>query len=97
MNDGDTAKQQAEPYLMIDVSGETYAVKVDHLIELLELSSLRSVPHAPEWVAGMIDLRGEPVLGLSLSALLGRLDGEAGKAWPYGGALRRHGRLDRRA
>ena len=77
--DEDEAAQQAEPYLMIDVSGEMYAVKIDHLVELLELSSLRSVPHAPHWIAGMLDVRGDPILGLSLAALLGRPEGGMGK------------------
>ena len=77
--DDEAGLQQAEPYLMIDVSGEVYAVKVDQLVELLELSTLRSVPHAPEWIAGMLDLRGEPILGLSLFTLLGRPEGLPGK------------------
>ena len=79
VDDDETADHQAEPYLIIEVSGEPYAVKVDHLIELLELSTLRSVPQAPDWIEGMIDLRGEPILGLSLAALLNRPRGEAGK------------------
>ena len=79
VDDDDTTEEHAEPYLMIGVSREVYAVKVDHLVELLELSSLRSVPHAPKWIAGMIDLRGDPILGLSLSELLGRPPGEADK------------------
>jgi chemotaxis signal transduction protein len=77
--DDETAEHQSEPYLVVDVSGESYAVKIDHLIELLELSTLRSVPQAPEWISGMIDLRGEPILGISLAALLNRPQGEAGK------------------
>ncbi|OAN44528.1 hypothetical protein A6A04_21055 [Paramagnetospirillum marisnigri] len=79
VDDDEAADHQADPYLIIDVSGEPYAVKVDHLIELLELSTLRSVPQAPHWIEGMIDLRGEPILGLSLAALLNRPTGEPGK------------------
>jgi purine-binding chemotaxis protein CheW len=79
VDDDEIAEHQSEPYLVIEVSGEPYAVKIDHLIELLELSTLRSVPQAPHWIEGMIDLRGEPILGLSLAALLNRPTGEAGK------------------
>ncbi len=71
-DDEEAVERQTEPYLMLEVSGEPYAVKVAHVLELLELSTLRSVPHAPAWIDGMIDLRGKPVLGLSLAALLNR-------------------------
>lgn len=78
-DDDITTERQLEPYLMVSVSGEVYAVKVDHLVEVLELSTLRTVPHAPQWTAGMIDLRGEPILGLSLAELLRRPEKQSGQ------------------
>jgi chemotaxis signal transduction protein len=80
---------QAEPYLMISLGGHIYAVKVDQVIELIELSNLRPVPGGPPWIAGMIELRGEPILGLSLPHLLVQPEQNAGRlgllvAFPHG-------------
>lgn len=77
--DFEPSARQADSYVIVEVSGEDYAVKIDHLLELLELSSLRSVPHAPHWISGLLDVRGVPVLGLSLGSLLGRSHSGVGK------------------
>jgi len=79
VTDDQTADRQAEPYLIISLSGHIYAVKIEQVNELIELSSLRPVPRAPEWIAGMIDLRGEPILGLSLPRLLAQPEREPGR------------------
>ena len=71
--------RQAEPYLIVSLSGHIYAVKIELVNELIELSTLRPVPRAPEWIAGMIDLRGEPILGLSLPRLLAQPEQEHGR------------------
>jgi len=42
----DQAVTQAEPYLMIALCGHIYAVRIDQVIELIELSTLRPVPAA---------------------------------------------------
>jgi chemotaxis signal transduction protein len=72
-------EQQVEPYLMVSVSGHIYAVKISRVIELVELSTLRPVPQGPAWIAGMMELRGEPILGLSLSQLLAQPDQGPGR------------------
>lgn len=79
VREGDFAKPGAEPYLIIGVSNQTYAVKLPDVLELIELSSLRPVPHGPDWIAGMIELRGEPILGISLARLLDQQEEGAGR------------------
>ena len=79
LDDEDTSPDQAQPYLMLEVGDEVYAIKIDHLVELLELSTLRPAPHAPAWIAGLLNRRGEPLLGLSLATLLGRPESKPGK------------------
>ncbi len=79
LDEDEASPDQTQPYLMLDVSDEVYAIKIDHLVELLELSTLRPAPHAPAWIAGLIDRRGAPLLGLSLAVLLGRPEGKSGK------------------
>ena len=71
--------RQLEPYLVFSIGDDIYAIQVEHLIEILELSDSQTVPHAPPWVHGVIDVRGEPILGLSLAALLGRSRKESGQ------------------
>ena len=68
-----------EPYLIISLNEHIYAVKVDQVLELIELSNLRPVPRGPTWVAGMIEFRGEAILGLSLPQLLSQPEHEAGR------------------
>jgi chemotaxis signal transduction protein len=78
-SNNDAADRQAEPYLMISLAGQIYAIKINQVLELIELSSLRPVPRGPIWIAGMIDLRGEPILGLSLPALLAQPEQTQGR------------------
>jgi chemotaxis signal transduction protein len=58
--------------LMIEISGESYALPTAEIVELLVPGVIRSMPAAPAWVAGLIDRRGAPLLVLSAAALLGR-------------------------
>lgn len=59
------------PFMLVEVAGEVYAFRTGDIVELTELSGLRAMPHAPDWVAGLVDLRGEPLMALSTAALLG--------------------------
>ena len=61
-----------EPLLVVEISGESYAVPTGEIIEILVPGVIRSMPAAPDWVAGLIDRRGSPLLVLSAAALLGR-------------------------
>jgi purine-binding chemotaxis protein CheW len=65
------------PYLLVDVSGETYAFESDEVEELHVSGPVRPMPGAPDWILGLIDLRGRPMLALSAAALLGRPRSEA--------------------
>jgi chemotaxis signal transduction protein len=60
------------PLLRIEISRESYAVPVADIVEILVPGVIRSMPAAPDWVAGLIDRRGTPLLVLSAAALLGR-------------------------
>lgn len=60
-----------EAFMVLRVGGEDYAVPTASLSELIEAAPPRPMPGAAEWVAGLLDLRGMPVVALSLSRLLG--------------------------
>jgi chemotaxis signal transduction protein len=51
-------------------------VATSDIIEILVPGSIRSMPGAPGWVAGLVDQRGSPLLVLSAASLLGRPGGD---------------------
>jgi chemotaxis signal transduction protein len=78
---GDSTEQTAlpaeiadtrQPLLLVDVGRESYAVATSDIIEILVPGTVRSMPGAPTWIAGLVDRRGSPLLVLSTASLLGR-------------------------
>lgn len=65
------------PYLLVEISGETYAFESAEVEELHVSGPVRPMPGAPPWVLGLIDLRGKPMIALSTAMLLGRAQSEA--------------------
>lgn len=61
-----------QPLLVLDIGRESYAVATSAIVEILVPGTIRSMPGAPGWVAGLIDRRGSPLLILSTASLLGR-------------------------
>jgi purine-binding chemotaxis protein CheW len=59
------------PFLLVDVAGQTFAFESSDVEELHVPGPIRSMPGAPQWILGLIDLRGKPVLALSTAMLLG--------------------------
>ncbi len=61
-------------FMVVRVGTEHYAVPTVALAELIEPGMPRPMPEAPGWIAGLIDLRGNLLLALSLHSLLGHGD-----------------------
>jgi purine-binding chemotaxis protein CheW len=66
------------PFLLVEIGGKTYAFESSDVEELTVPGPLRRMPGAPDWILGLIDLRGKPVVALSSALLLGhpRSEGE---------------------
>lgn len=47
------------------------AIPIEQVEEIVRLGSLTPVPHAPAWVRGVMNLRGEVITVLDLRAILG--------------------------
>ncbi|MGE0430994.1 MAG: chemotaxis protein CheW [Planctomycetota bacterium] len=47
--------------LLFHIGRDRYALDTRHVIEILPLASLKTIPHAPTWVAGLLDYRGTTV------------------------------------
>lgn len=58
--------------MVVESGGERYALPLDEVAEVAECDRPTALPHAPREVAGMVLLRGNALLTLSLDKLLGR-------------------------
>jgi purine-binding chemotaxis protein CheW len=61
---GETGKRVE--YLAFGLAGETYAVEIDRVAEILRPPPITEVPRAPETVLGVISVRGKLVTVLDL-------------------------------
>jgi chemotaxis-related protein WspB len=57
--------------LVFRVADETYAVEAGRVVEVVPRVALRTLPHAPEALAGMFRYRGRVVPVIDLGVLLG--------------------------
>lgn len=60
------------PTLAVEDGTETYALHMDHVQEIVELGPLTALPGAGPEVLGLMQLRGQALMVLSLARLLGR-------------------------
>jgi purine-binding chemotaxis protein CheW len=60
-------------YLTFFLSGEEYATNIQKVKEIIEYTTVTKVPKVPEWIRGVINLRGSvvPVVDLSVRFGLG--------------------------
>lgn len=65
---GGTAAAEAIRYLTFTLNGESYALDILHVTEILEYRNLTVVPMMPEFIRGVINLRGRavPVIDLAI-------------------------------
>ena len=66
------AEEQAEQYLTFMLGGEMFAIGILNIKEIIEYGSLTEVPMMPEFIRGVINLRGAVVPVVDLSARFGR-------------------------
>ena len=71
-------EQEWLPLLLLEIAGERYAIPNSSIIELNVPDGIRSTPGAPDWILGLIDVRGTPIVAVSTAKLLGRptVDGQ---------------------
>ncbi len=58
--------QKSEQYITFSLGGEDYGVPVLEVLEIVRIENLIRVPHAREYLLGMMDIRGQviPVIDL---------------------------------
>jgi purine-binding chemotaxis protein CheW len=65
-------EQEWLPLLLLEIAGERYAIPNRSIVELNVPGGIRSMPSAPAWILGLIDVRGAPIVAVSTATLLGR-------------------------
>ena len=68
---------RAIQYLTFGVDNERFAVPVEQVEEILDLRPISRIPHAPDYVVGLMDLRGVGMLLIDLRAKFGLAQVEA--------------------
>jgi purine-binding chemotaxis protein CheW len=67
---------EAARYLTFTLNGESYALDIFHVTEILEYRNLTVVPMMPEFIRGVINLRGRAVPVIDLAIRFARGDTE---------------------
>jgi len=61
----------AQQYLTFQVAGETYAIPISPIKEIIEFGTVTSVPMVPSFIRGVINLRGSVVPVIDLASRFG--------------------------
>src|SRR6202047_3911957 len=72
-------RQQVQQHLTFMIGGEEFAVSLLKVKEIIEYDTITEVPKTPEWVRGVINLRGSVVPVIDLAVKFGQSPSVAGK------------------
>jgi len=64
--------EEQQQYLTFMLSGETYAISILRIKEIIQYGQLTEVPRMPDFIRGVINLRGSVVPVIDLSARFGK-------------------------
>jgi purine-binding chemotaxis protein CheW len=72
-------RQQVQQHLTFMIGGEEFAVSLLKVKEIIEWDTVTEVPKTPEWIRGVINLRGSvvPVIDLAVKFRQAECDGQA--------------------
>lgn len=76
---GAAPDQNQSQYLTFTLGGEMFAIGILNIKEIIEFGSLTAVPMMPEFIRGVINLRGSVVPVVDLSARFGRQAAEVSR------------------
>lgn len=76
---GQAHQGTAMQYLTYSLGEEVFAMDIRAVREIIQYGSMTSVPLMPEFVRGVINLRGQVVPVIDLQSRLGRAPAEVGK------------------
>jgi len=70
-SNGDGAGSAHPQYLTFFIAGEEYALAILRVREIIQYAGVTRIPRAPEWVRGVINLRGSVVPVVDVGARFG--------------------------
>ncbi|MGR9012125.1 MAG: chemotaxis protein CheW [Gammaproteobacteria bacterium] len=73
------AREEQQQYLTFMLSGETYAISILRIKEIIQYGQLTEVPRMPSFIRGVINLRGAVVPVIDLSARFGKPPTQVGR------------------
>lgn len=65
------AQQSSQQYVVFRLDQGMYALRVENVVEVLRMVAITTVPKAPAWLSGVINLRGRVVPVIDLRARIG--------------------------
>ncbi len=65
-DDGEGLDALADKYLLFNIDRDVYGVDIRHIIEIIELQKITEVPDMPEYIKGVINLRGKIIPALDM-------------------------------
>jgi len=71
--------EEQQQYLTFMLSGETYAISILRIKEIIQYGQLTEVPRMPNFIRGVINLRGAVVPVIDLSARFGKPPTQVGR------------------
>jgi purine-binding chemotaxis protein CheW len=77
--EGKQSKAEVRQFLTFMIGGEEYAVGLLTVKEIIEYDTVTRIPKMPEWVRGVINLRGSVVPVIDLAIKFGQGSKPAGK------------------
>jgi len=68
MYDDEEENTQENKYLLFNIGDETYGIGILHVTDIIEMQKITKVPDMPDYIKGVINLRGKviPVMSLRL-------------------------------
>jgi len=63
---------ETQQYLTFELGGEVYAINILHIREIIEYGNLTEVPMVPDFISGVINLRGSVVPVIDLAIRFGK-------------------------
>ncbi len=81
MNETEISMVEAEEQLVIfELANEVYGVDIGRVQEIIRMTSITKLPRAPEFVEGVINLRGKVIPVVDLKKRFGLEEGERGRS-----------------
>lgn len=74
-----TVEQEQQQFLTFLLGGEPYAISILVIKEIIEYGNLTSVPLMPDFIRGVLNLRGQVVPVIDLAARFGRAQSETAR------------------